>query len=316
MKLLYIFALLAAVPASAGPNDSKESGTETRIISHLDLDRHYLLHLPKGKKPTSPIPLIIALHGATTNGVITEGLTELSKLSDSTGEFAVAYPSGEPTGGIGIWDFFTPVIEDGTEGRMTNGRDDIGFLNAMIDQLIDERIADRRRIYVTGISNGAFMTNRISFDLGDKIAAIAPVAGTIPKIAAAVAKPKRAMPVIYFHGTDDKLVGIDGSDFITKGKNSLSALEYCNWWAEKNGIQVSSPRAIKLPNSYLKDGCTVEKLEWKSLSAPVIFYRIVKGGHTWPGGSKAQPSQFLGTVCRDIDASRLMWEFFKKHPLP
>jgi polyhydroxybutyrate depolymerase len=58
-----------------------------------------------------------------------------------------------------------------------------------------------------------------------------------------------------------------------------------------------------------KDGATVE------------LCTIDGGGHSWPGGkdiSSLAPHTFGlgGDTTRDIDASRTMWEFFQKHPLP
>ena len=65
-------------------------------------------------------------------------------------------------------------------------------------------------------------------------------------------------------------------------------------------------------------GSTVERLIWEAgePGAPVIFYRIHGGGHTWPGGTEHQPEDILGKICRDVNATALMWKFFQEHPLP
>jgi polyhydroxybutyrate depolymerase len=50
-------------------------------------------------------------------------------------------------------------------------------------------------------------------------------------------------------------------------------------------------------------------------SADVVFYRIRNAGHTWPGSMLYEKRS--GRVTNmDIDASRLIWEFFEAHPLP
>ena len=130
------------------------------------------------------------------------------------------------------------------------------------------------------------------------------------------ARPPRAMPVLYFHGTDDKIVGIDGTDFITKGKHSQSADELVAWWAKTNGC-VTPPRVEKLPDIVANDGTTVERRTFPPgpSGAPVVYYQITGGGHTWPGGS-FQPEFMLGKTCKDIDASALIWQFFAEHSLP
>ena len=50
--------------------------------------------------------------------------------------------------------------------------------------------------------------------------------------------------------------------------------------------------------------------------AAVVLYTVKGGGHTWPGG-KATPmvEWWVGATSRSIDATRLMWAFFREHPL-
>jgi len=48
----------------------------------------------------------------------------------------------------------------------------------------------------------------------------------------------------------------------------------------------------------------------------VVLVTIDGGGHTWPGGPQYLPRFMIGRVCRDLDASDLIWDFFAKHPKP
>lgn len=316
MKRGWKFGAVVLLLATALAMNGEIGATEKRMVAHLGAERPYWLHLPKGKTAGQPLPLVIALHGAFTDGKITEGLTGLSELADEKG-FVVVYPEANPMGGIGIWDFMAPAVVELDSERMALGRDDVGYVRAMLDALIEEGITDPRRVYATGISNGAMMANRLAVDLGDRIAAIAPVAGTGLKAGAQFAQPKRAMPVIYFHGTEDKIVGVDGTDAFTRKPVSLSAEEFTAWWVEQNGCE-PEPVAESLPNRVRNDGAKVERLTWAAgeKKAPVIFYRVDGGGHTWPGGSETQPEEVLGKVCRDINASALIWDFFTRFRLP
>ncbi|MBF6175318.1 hypothetical protein [Nocardia blacklockiae] len=46
------------------------------------------------------------------------------------------------------------------------------------------------------------------------------------------------------------------------------------------------------------------------------FYAILGGGHTWPGtASSASPEPLVGTTTASISANRIMWDFFRAHPL-
>ena len=87
------------------------------------------------------------------------------------------------------------------------------------------------------------------------------------------------------------------------------------WWAKHNGC-AAQPKVEKLPDR-ADDGTTVERKTFAAgkAGAPVVFYEIHGGGHTWPGGS-LQPEALLGKTSRDINASEIIWEFFSKYTLP
>jgi len=52
------------------------------------------------------------------------------------------------------------------------------------------------------------------------------------------------------------------------------------------------------------------------LDSEVLLYVEEGAGHTWPGGSQYLPKMAIGGVCRDFDATRAIWDFFKAHPRP
>jgi poly(3-hydroxybutyrate) depolymerase len=43
----------------------------------------------------------------------------------------------------------------------------------------------------------------------------------------------------------------------------------------------------------------------------VIFYKVIDGGHTWPG-QPLQPEFVLGRTCKDFNATEVIWEFFAR----
>lgn len=292
------FALLAglAVFVSGGfTKDRPAEATKEHEIKVAGQTRSYLLHLPKDKGK-EPVPLVFVLHGLGATGKITEAMTGLSELADKHG-FAACYPDGQKK----MWKYW--------------GDEDADFLKALIDELVKNGTADPKRIYFTGISNGAYMSARLACDMPDRIAAIAPVAGTMPKIKAERTKLARPVPMLYFHGTEDAVVGFTGKDAITKREMSLGAEDFVKWWAKHNECE-EKPESKKLEDT-AKDDCTVEKFTYKPKKggAEVVFCKIEGGGHTWPGGS-VQPEKILAKTCRDINASEMIWEFFAKHKLP
>jgi polyhydroxybutyrate depolymerase len=295
--ILAALALPACGRTPARDLDLTSPGTRDLTMKVGSENRTFRLHVPPGATST-PRPLVIALHGAASNGKQTENLTGLSPLADQKG-FVVAYPDGENR----VWRYW----------NAGEGRKDFQFLSDLMDAMVKSGSVDARRIFLTGISNGAYFSHALAVEYGDRVAAIAPVAGTILRLPARMAKPKRPMPVCYWHGTEDQVVSYEGRDFISKREVSLGAEDCAAWWAEKNGC-AEKPKIEKLEDTAPDDGTTVERWTYEGPS-PVVFYKVTGGGHTWPG-MPAAGEKILGKVSRDVKASEVMWEFFTKHPLP
>ena len=51
----------------------------------------------------------------------------------------------------------------------------------------------------------------------------------------------------------------------------------------------------------------VLRYSWQDCAAPVEWYLVEGGGHSWPGAAE---SPYLGHTTREISASDLIWEFF------
>ncbi|MHC4505948.1 MAG: CE1 family esterase, partial [Planctomycetota bacterium] len=142
-------------------------------LTHDGLERKYSLHAPDARAGDEPRPLVIALHGGRANGRQMMRLTRrgFNKLAERDG-FLVAYPDGH-----------TMHWTDGSDPEEVfegdEDSDDVGFLAALIDKLARESSVDPKRVYVTGISNGALMAIRFAMERAEKVAAIASVAGAM-----------------------------------------------------------------------------------------------------------------------------------------
>jgi polyhydroxybutyrate depolymerase len=163
-------------------------------------------------------------------------------------------------------------------------------------------------VFATGLSNGGMMCYRLAAELSDRIAAIAPVAGTMALVET---HPARPVPVMHFHGTEDKIAPAEGSG---KGRVFRSVEENIQIWCRVNGCP-TTPQVTALDDR-VQDGTTVACKVYGpgKDGAEVVLYEIIGGGHTWPG--QPPPVKFLGRSTFDISANDLMWEFFQKHPLP
>jgi len=227
---------------------------------------------------------------------------------------------------------FIVVYPDGIEKHWNDGRepkryrthientDDVGFISALIDELSSELNIDTGRIYVTGISNGGMMSHRLACELSERIAAFSPVVSNLPVSMLKVWNPSRPMPALIINGTDDPLVPWEGGDIrlgIMKLGEVLSVADTVKFWTTMNRCS-SSPIVTELPDKDPNDGTTVRKEIYAGCSdgAEVVLYTIEGGGHTWPGGIQYLPESFIGKTSREFNASEVIWQFFKEHPMP
>ncbi len=295
---LLVLALLAAEPL--------EPGDHLRKLQVDGRERSYFIHLPPGYDASKPAPVVLAFHGAGTNAPIMALSSGLSSKADEAGFIAV-YPNGTGEGDLLlVWN------AGGYRGPNARNRpDDVAFVAALLDDLETVVDVDPKRVYATGMSNGGMMCYRLAADLSDRIAAVAPVSGTM---AVDKCRPKRPVAVIHFHGTADKLVPFEGaSERTAKFLSFKSVEETIRIWAKLNGC---SPEAAvtQLPDT-ADDGCTVKKAVYGpgKEGTVVTLYTIEGGGHTWPG--RQWPVPWLGKTTRDISTNDLIWEFFREHPM-
>lgn len=281
-------------------------GDQTRTLQVDGRARSYIIHVPPKFNPRKPTPVVLAFHGAATNAIIMAISSGLSDKADEAG-FIVVYPNGTGKGNVLlVWN------AGGWHGSKAETQpDDVKFVRELLDDLAKVVKVDSKRIYATGMSNGGMMCYRLAAELSNRIAAIAPVSGTL---AVERCHPLRPVPVIHFHGTDDKLVPFDGPDERTAKVFAFKSVEETiRTWAKIDGCP-TKPKTVKLPHKG-DDGTNVERKTYGpgKAGAEVILYIINGGGHTWPG--RKWPVPWLGKTTKDISASDLMWEFFKRHPM-
>ena len=292
--------LLAVLVASSA--DPLTPGDHTRSVEVGGKPRPYLLHVPPSYDPEKPTPVVLALHPFATNGPIMAALSGLSRKADREG-FLVAYPNGTGRG---------PLLRWNVGLRPEDDADDVGYIAAVLDDLAAVAHVDPKRVYATGFSNGGMMCYRLASELSDRIAAIAPVAGTMigPEIRAS-----RPVSVLHFHGTKDTFVSYTGRVWREPGSaRPRGAEEAVRAWARHDGCPEEPVRAEVAREA--DDGLIIKRVAYGPgrEGTEVVLYVIEGGGHTWPG--REPIGGFLGKVAIDLKANDLIWEFFRDHPLP
>ena len=279
---------------------------QVRSLTVGGLKRTYHVHVPPGHDPHKPAPVVLALHGATMNGPLMAWFSGLDDKADQAG-FLTVYPNG--TGRR--WSYFWNA-GNCCGSAVREGVDDVAFIDAVLDDLAGAYRLDTRRVFATGMSNGAMMAYRLASELSGRIAAIAPVAGTM---ATEGCRPRRPVPVLHFHGTQDEYVPFAGG----KGSKSISGIQHqsvehsIRAWVRANGCR-EEPTTEMLPDR-ARDGTTVaiETHGGGRDGAEVVLAVIKGGGHTWPG--REPRTKVLGRATRNVSANDLLWDFFERHPM-
>ena len=154
------------------------------------------------------------------------------------------------------------------------------------------------------------MCYRLAAEMSDRIAAIAPVGGTM---ALGDVKPAQPVSVIHFHGTLDTLVPFEGGQGRKAPLLTLKSVEdSVSSWAKLNGIGRPPKEAEAISKNTDELKVTRQEFGTGNEGTEVVLIVIEGGGHTWPGAEP--PVKFLGKSTMTISANDLMWSFFDKHP--
>lgn len=255
--------------------------------------------------PRRPTPIVLAFHGAVTNGSIMALSTGLNRKADEAG-FVAVYPNG-----TGDTRFFLNWNVGGKGlGDDPKEADDLKFVRLLLDDLASKVNLDPKRVYATGHSNGGMMCYWIATELPRRIAAIAPVSAEMP----AACHPKQPVPVIHFHGTQDARVPFGNTASKELRAHGLrSVLETMSYWSRVNRC-ASKPILSRLPDKS-DDDTSVKQYRFvaRKSGADVVLVVIEGGGHTWPGRKPLTP--ISGESTMEISANDLIWDFFKRHTL-
>jgi len=270
--------------------------TITGSIWHDGLQRDYILYIPANYTGMAEVPLVLNFHGFGSNATEQMLYGDFRSIADTAG-FLVVHPEGTLFNGITHWNV----------GGWTIGStvDDVGFTGALIDSLASDYTIDETRIYATGMSNGGFMSFLLASQLSEKIAAIASVTGSMTPETFNSSNPQHPMPILQMHGTSDAVVPYNGIFF---SKPIIEVLEY---WVNYNNCN-TTPVFTELPDIDPNDGSTVEHYAYNDgeNGVAVEHYKIIGGGHTWPGNA------FGGAgTNNDINASAEIWSFFARYDI-
>jgi polyhydroxybutyrate depolymerase len=333
---------------------TKQWAQETKEkVTVDDVDRSFMVRLPRGYDSQHHYPVVILLHGMNQDPDDMERLTRFDELADKNGILAVfpfalhgrwnvgvqpqerpqtgmgpgrhrrygggGYPGGGggyPGGGGGYpggGGQQPPTREPGEERRPAP-TDDIGFFNQMLDQLGTKFSADPSRIYAAGLSEGGFMSLRLGCALSDRIAAIVAVGAAMPKTM--ICLPSRPVPLLMINGTSDPVVPYGGGTEHNLNLATISAEDSAKAWARIDRC-TEKPEKSKLPPK--EKGGMETKIDTYGgcqQNAQVVLYSVKGAGNTWPGGEQYEVEKTIGKTSQDLNANETIWSFLVTQKLP
>ena len=260
---------------------------------HNGIQRDYILYIPAIYDGSTDVPLVLNFHGYGSNANEQMFYGDFRDIADTEG-FLLVHPQGTIKNGDQQWNV----------GFLGNGNttDDVGFTEALIDELANLYTINLDRVYATGMSNGGFMSFLLACQLSEKIAAVASVTGSMTPDTYDACNAQQPTPILQIHGTGDSNVLYNGDTWTRSIEDVIS------YWVNYNNCE-TSPTTTALTDINRLDGSTVEHIIYSGGDNGVTteHMKIIGGGHTWPSSAITLP----GTN-QDINASMEIWHFFSR----
>ncbi|HZR83047.1 MAG TPA: PHB depolymerase family esterase [Candidatus Binatia bacterium] len=270
----------ADVPARPSAGCERTSlATGERLERTIDVGgvaRSSIVDAPDALVPGKPVPLLLDFHGLGHSAAGVWGVSGFRALARRE-PFVTAYPQGLPVR------LETPrrVFEGvGWEVRSTTGNRDLGLVARLLDRLEADYCIDRARVYATGFSNGAYLSELIGCAMADRVAAVAPVSGGLPSVRC---EPSRPVPILIHHGRLDDIVDVAQG---RRARDEWARIDGCSADVVPSPAGTATADGIRCDSAACGGGSVVEMCEGDF-------------AHHWP------PS-----------ATERIWAFFVGHPMP
>jgi len=233
-------------PACSTPNASM---LPDRLVVRGQ-ERLVLSHAPDRPDP-APRDLVIAFHGRTNDAARAR---RYFGLDASLPDAVIVYPQALP-GGPGAYAWADP-------GDPADALRDFDLVDAIVDAVGQVRCIDLARVFVVGHSLGAYFANDVACALGDRVRAVASVAGGLqggPCVAGTAA--------LLIHHPDDPLVPLSA------GERARDAFRVANGVSDAPASPAAHPALAPLRCVRQGDEGTPDPVVW-----------CAHDDATWPGG--------------------------------
>ena len=286
MKRIFIYSILISLFITACNNNDSNTicyQNENAItISHDNIIREYILYVPQSYSDQA-VPLLFNFHGFGDTAEEYMNYVDMRSLAESE-QFILVYPQGGCLNGASHWNPCT----SGGDNKST--ADDLGFVEAMIDDISSNYNIDSERVYASGYSNGGMMAYGLANYKSNLITAVASVSGAMLDCAGTISRP---VPVIHLHGTSDGVIPFNGSSEYSSVQSTL------DYWINFNNTSVNP-----VISTYSDQGMSIEHYLYNNGddNISIEHYKYVQGGHEW-----------FNSSYQGQNTSELVWNFLSKY---
>ena len=272
-----------------------EAQAQYTIFDHDGIDRQYIYYEPT--ELNEQLPLVFVMHGFTGDANDIKNYSKMNDFADQYG-FAVCYPRGTvDSGGNRFWNVGYAFHQNETVN-------DVGFLTELAVYLQDTQALNPDYTFATGMSNGGEMCYMLACQAYDTFKAVAPVAGMILQVILDECDESPAIPIFEIHGSQDNVTPLSGDPNNNDGWGAYPSIQSTiNYFAEKNEcttvVNGLVPDIDTSDNSFIESEKHLNGINENE----VWYYKVVGGGHDWPGA--------WGNM--DIEAGQEAWLFFQNY---
>jgi len=256
---------------------------------HDGEERTFVYYIPDSWNASSEYPLLIVLHGLTQSG---NGIMEITGFNEiaEVNDFIVCYPDGLNAS----W--------NADMNSVNSDVDDLGFVEELINYFESNLNTNPQKRYLSGFSNGGYLSHKIASESEMCIAAIATVSGNMSTTTYENFNPMYPTSVLHIHGTSDAIVPYNGG-----ASTGASVDDVMSLWQFFLSCD-TEPQMQAMPNPNIFDFSYPERYIYQNCSGSELEHiKVVGGGHQWPGIETLIGG--LGTINMDFYSPQVIWDF-------
>lgn len=294
--LSLVVCLWMVFPVSAQETNAGDSGDYSLAVN--DEVREYVVHVPAGYDASTPVPMVIMLHGGGGSSAEFNALSGMNAVADSAG-FLTVYPNSS----TGVWNFLS------REGRSN----DLAFMNALIDQMETDFAVDASHIYAVGYSNGGLMALRMRCSMTDRLAGVGVMGATMTYALAEFCLDSAPMPTILVQGMSDPAFPWEGYAAASEDDSLISTFsssQTVGFFSTLNHCVTQPPSIEEITADGSPTRVLSQRFELCDRSAYFHMLGLVDFDNSYP----SRPTMLIDDETLTVQGA--IWAFLSAHALP